>query len=214
MDEVIKMRYPVLKTVTDIDKAIEVAVTAAKTMKQKVQYAAIGCMILSALPDVKGAKQSNSDLAIDKANYLVDQLGAGIKGEGLVKYMVQFCGFEINEAARDEGFARTKGSDFVRKNLEKAKKEPWYGKLKPNPFKGFNLNEELGKLLARANTMQETAGKDEKKAEKIAVDVDMLETLNCLIGGRAVTHKNALQLVEKLIPDAPLEAPEAQKRAA
>jgi len=204
----VKFIYPAMDTVEKLDKVIEGAIEAAKTMKKKVQYAAIGCMILSA---------SDSDAAIDKANYLVEQLGNGIKGEGLVKFMVYECGFEINEAARDEGFVRTKGAEFVKAKLEQAKAKAWFDYAPATPFKGFNLSEELGKLLARADTMLETADKDEDKAEKIAVDRDMLETLNCLIGGKPVMHKNALQLVEKLIPNAPLEdeeAPKAEKKAA
>jgi hypothetical protein len=177
-------------------------------MKKKVQYAAIGCMILAA---------KDSDLAIEKANYLVEQLGSGVKGEGLVKFFVYKCGFEINEAMREEGFTRTKSEEWIRKNLDDAKATPWFDYAPATPFKGFNLSEELAKLLARADKMRETAEKDADKAEQIAVDVDMLETLNCLIGGKPVKHANALHLVEKLIPEQPLEeeapAPAAKKAA-
>ena len=205
MSDAIKLIYPAMDTPEKLDKVIAGAIEAAKTMKKKVQYAAIGCMILSA---------KDSDLAIEKANYLVDQLGAGVKGEGLVKYMVQVCGFEINEAARDEGFTRTKGEDFVRSQLEKAKAKPWWDFAPATPFKGFNLLEEINRVLDRAEKMREMAEKDETKAEQISVDVDMLETMSALLGGKPVKHKNALQLVEKLIPDTPLEdekdAPQAK----
>jgi len=202
MSNDIKFKYPAMATVADIDKAISGAIQAAKTMKAKVQYGAIGCMIL-------GAMEGNDEesglpypvLAIQKANYLVEQVGAGVKGEGLVKFLVYMCGFKVNPASKKDGFIRTSSPEWIRENLEAAKSKPWYDYAPPNPFKGFNFAEELSALMKKADNAVLAAETDEKKAEKIMVDRDMLDVLHHLISGTPIKQEHALQLVTRLIPD-------------
>ena len=74
-------RYPAMNTVADVEKVIGSAIDAAKTMKKKIQYAAIGCMILAGKEGNAEDGVAFAKHAVDQANYLVLQLGNGIKGE-------------------------------------------------------------------------------------------------------------------------------------
>lgn len=200
------LRYPAVATLEDVDKSIEGAIDAAKTMKRKVQYAAISCMILAAWPgkDEESGKDF-AELAIDRANYLVEQVGAGVKGEGLVKFLVYKCGFKINEATKKDGFFDVANEEWIKANLETAKETMWWSYAPATPFKGFEFEKELQKLLERADTMVKAADTDPEKAKVIEVDRDMLEVLHSLMNGRPVSHKHALQLVERLVPDNTVE---------
>ena len=201
MSEDIQFRYPAMTTLSELDTAIAGAIDAAKTMKKKVQYAAIGCMILAG----RAGKDEDSgkdyaELACDKANYLVEQVGAGVKGEGLVKFLVYMCGFKVNEAAKKEGFVDVAGESWIRAHLEDAKAKAWFDYAPATPFKGFNLMEELNRVMKQADQAVKLADGDEAKAELIEVDRDMLEIVHSLLGGTPVKHEHALRLVDRLIP--------------
>ena len=200
-------RYPAMNTVADVEKVIGSAIDAAKTMKKKIQYAAIGCMILA-------GKEGNADdgvafakHAVDQANYLVLQLGNGIKGEGLVKYFVFMCGFKVS-ADKKDGFINVASEEWIRANLEKAKEVAWYQYAPASPFKGFDLEQKLGQLLREAdNAVKIADGDDKVKAEKVHVDRDMLDTIHALVSGKPVTSEHALKLVTRLIPEETEERP-------
>jgi hypothetical protein len=197
------MRYPAVATLADVDKSIEGAIDAAKTMKRKVQYAAVSCMIMAAWDgkDEETGKEF-AELAIDRANYLVEQVGAGVKGEGLVKFLVYKCGFKVNEATRKDGFYDVANAEWIANNLEGAKETMWWSYAPATPFKGFEFEKELAKLLDRADNMVKAADTDPEKAKVIEVDRDMLEVLHALMSGKPVHHEHALKLVERLVPDA------------
>jgi len=194
-------RYPAMATAADVDKVISGAIDAAKTMKKKVQYAAIGCMILAGKEGKDADGVEYAELAVIKANYLVEQLGNGVKGEGLVKFMVYMCGFEVNVAVKKDGFIRTKGVEWIKANLEAAKEKAWYDYAPAAPYKGFDLEQQLANLLRMADNAVKIAEGDEAKAKQVTVDRDMLDVLHALVGGKPVVAQHALRLVEKLIPD-------------
>ncbi len=201
MSDEIKLRYPALKTVEDIDTAIAGAITAAKTMKLKVQYGAIGCMILAAMDGKdKESGKDFADLACERANYLVNQVGAGVHGAGLVKFLVYRCGFKVNEADKKAGFIDVAKAEWIRKGLEAAKTTVWWSYSPAMPFKGFDLAQELDKVLTRADNAAKIAEGDKAKAKMVDIDRDMLETFQCILTGKPVHSKHALKLVESLIP--------------
>ena len=201
MNTDLQFRYPSMSTVAELDNAIAGAIDAAKTMKKKVQYAAIGCMILAGKSGTdEESGKDNAELACEKANYLVEQVGAGVKGEGLVKFLVYMCGFKINEAAKKEGFVDVANEDWIRAHLEDAKAKAWYDYAPATPFKGFNLMEELNRVLKQADNATKLAEGDEAKAELVEIDRDMLEVIHSLLGGTPVKHDHALRLVDRLIP--------------
>lgn len=187
-------KYPKMDTVEQLDKAITGAIESAKTMKLRVQYAAIGCMIMA-------GKEGQAELAIEKANYLVDQLGNGIRGDGLVKFMVYMCGFVINPAVKKDGFIKVKSEEWIRKNLEAAKEKAWEDYAPSAPYSGFDLDEQLQVLVTKADNALKIADGDEKKAEKVNVDREMLEIMVGLLRGTPITSDKALKLVKRMIPE-------------
>ena len=194
-------RYPEMNTLADVEKVIGGAIEAAKTMKKRVQYAAIGCMILAGKDGKDEEGIEWAEHAVVKANYLVDQLGNGIKGEGLVKFMVYMGGFVVNPADKKSGFIKVKTSDWIRENLEAAKEKAWYDYAPAAPYTGFNLAEQLRILVKKADNAVQIASGDDKKAEKVEVDRDMLDIMSALLNGTPVKAEHALRLVERLIPD-------------
>jgi len=211
MSDTPKLRYPALKTVEDIDTAIAGAITAAKTMKLKIQYGAIGCMIMAAMPGKDESGKDFADLACERANYLVNQVGAGVHGAGLVKFLVYRCGFKVNEADKKAGFVDVAKAEWIRKSLEEAKTTIWWSYSPDMPFKGFDLAQELDKVLKRADNAVKIAEGDKAKAKKVDIDRDMLETFQCILTGKPVHSKHALKLVEKLMP---IEGEEQEAAAA
>ncbi len=198
MSDDIKLRYFAVETIADVESLVLKAVEAANTMKQRVQYAAVALMIGSTI---------DADKAVELANKLAHELGHGVKAEGLVKFMVQKGGFRLD--ADGKSFESVKGEQWIRDNLQSAKDTPWWTFAPATPFKGFVLNEELKSIIKRAKAAVETAAKDETKAAKIDVDVNMIETLQALIGGNPVQAEGAIHLIERIIPhkDEHQEAP-------
>lgn len=196
----------------NIDKvmsSILVGIESAKTMKRKVQYAAINVMIMAAWegtcdsdnPDYADYKGKEwAEVACMLANKLVNETGSGVHGAALVKYFVYQCGFKVSEADKKAGFVDVAQPDWIRNHLEAAKAKPWFDYKAPNAFKGFDLMEELGRVLSRADKMAVTEKEDKEKAKDIHVDKGMLETLHALISGKPVEHKAALRLVERITP--------------
>lgn len=192
-------RYPVMNNVEDVKHSIGLAIEAAKTMKKRVQYGAIGCMILAGKQGEEDGKPYQQH-AIELANHLVEQLGNGIRGDGLVKFMVYKCGFVVNEADKKAGFIKVKGEEWIRENLEAAKETPWDTYAPSSPFKGFSMMEAFNKFVKDCDNAVKTAEADETKAKKIEVDRDMLEVMHSLLNGTPVKAEHALQLVERLVP--------------
>lgn len=194
-------RYPEMNTLADVEKVIGGAIEAAKTMKKRIQYAAIGCMILAGKDGKDEEGIEWAEHAVVHANYLVEQLGNGIKGEGLVKFMVYMGGFIVNPADKKSGFIKVKGSEWIRENLEAAKGKAWYDYAPATPYTGFNLAEQLRVLVKKADNAVQIAAGDEAKAKVVSVDRDMLDVMQALLNGTPVKAEHALRLVERLIPD-------------
>ena len=195
-----EFNYPTMATVEDVEEAISSAIEAAKTMKIRVQYGAIGCMILAGKQGATEDGTPYQKKAIDLANYLVEQLGNGIHGAGLVKFLIYKCGFEMNEASKKDGFIKVKGEEWIRENLEAAKDVAWYSYAPSTPFKGFDMMDAFTKFIKDCDNAIKTADADEDKAATIDVDRDMVAVFHALKNGTAVKAEHALAVVEKLVP--------------
>lgn len=195
------LRYPQVNTLADVEKLIAGAIDSASTMKRKVQFAAVSIMILAGKEGADDEGITWQEHAIKQANYLVEQLGNGIRGDGLVKFFVYKCGFSVNQALKKEGFINVKGPDWIRDNLEEAKATMWYSFAPANPYKGFDLNEKLNQILKEARNAQKIASADEEKAKLIHADADMIDVLSSLLSGSPVKAAPALKLIERLIPE-------------
>lgn len=194
----IKLRYATFKTFEEVEAAVLKGIESANTMRQRVQYAAIALMVGSTFEDEAKAEKTHAEMAVELANKLVTELGKGVKAEGLVKFLVDKGGFRLN--AEGKALESIKNAEWIRANLQAAKDTPWWTYAPATPFQGFQLNDELRKIIKRAKSAVDTARKDESKAAKISVDENMITVLEALVGGNPVPTEGAVHLIERIIP--------------
>ena len=103
-----------------------------------------------------------------KANYLVQGLGNTVNGQSLVAWFVKYGGLKVNEESQQ--FSGWSGKEFIQSNFQEAKKNFWWDAKKVNPFKGFDLEQQLQRILKSYNKALEKAKTDEDK-EKVSVQV-------------------------------------------
>ena len=164
-----------------LDFLIQDAIGSAKTMKIKVQCAAVAILI---------HLEKSGDYR--KANDLVAGLGDGVNCKALVDWFIIFGGLKVNKAGTT--FEGQKGSEYVKERFQAAKAKAWYSFKKENPYKGFDLMDQLAALVKKASTAQEkldaTSGiedEDEKLAAKkelasvISIPQDKLTALLALV---------------------------------
>ena len=189
MSDDIKLRYGKVESLADVENLVGKAIESARTMKQRVQYAAVGLMIFS----TTDAKKS-----VELANHLVNQLGKGVKAEGLVKFFVDKAGFRLD--AEGKAFESVKGEQWIRDNLESAKSTPWWSYAPATPFQMFTLEDELRKVIKKAKGKIKHAEEHPEDADLVHVDADMIETLEALLGGNPVTAEGAVKLISRITP--------------
>lgn len=105
------------------------------------------------------------------AQKLVEGLGNTINGAALVEWFVQYGGLKIN--AEGKGFGGWSGKDYIEQNFEAAKAKMWWELKKQSPFKGFDLEAALQKVLKDHATFTKDieALSDEDKA-KVKLEVN------------------------------------------
>lgn len=169
------IKYTSFKDAAALDKAIESTVKKAHSLRNEIQNVAVG-IILHAY--------HHGDYT--RAESFTHQLGEGVRGKALVDWFVQFGGLIVGE--KDDGktgFVGWKGADFIKENIDKAKATMWWT-CKPEPaFEGFDLQDALEKLIAKAEKAMNKAnelrheGKDED-ANKVVVPQNVLDGLRKL----------------------------------
>jgi len=153
-----------------VDQAIEKAILSVSHGQKLVQVAAVKIIIHTA---------KHGDYT--KAQVLIDGLGEGIRKDSLVEWFKLY-----GLTADDKGFT---GFDKVQvkdiDNLNKAKDVMWWTvKRAANPFKGFNLVEQLEKLDKQATKMQAAAeSMEDEEAAKIVIDLDMQRAIRLIANG-------------------------------
>lgn len=118
-----------------------------------------------------------------KANDLVKALGDGVNARALVSWFTENLGLTINE--ENQCFNGWSGKEHAMAKLEAAKKIKWFEHKTQKAFEGWNLEEELAKLLKKAESMQENYRKalekgDQEKAAKIVVNFDVMQKLRAV----------------------------------
>lgn len=160
------------KKANSVDKNISLAHKSYDSTKNAVQVAAVS---------VLHHAYQHGDYS--KAQVLIDGL-VGLNQAALVEYFVKFGGLIVDEEGN--GFSGWKGKDFIRDNMADARQKPWYELKKQSPYKGFDLHDELLKLLKKANAANKRLDAaikqgDDETANKIAfVDEKAREDLATL----------------------------------
>lgn len=133
-----------------------------------------------------------------KANDLVSVLGNGIRASNLVKWFEEFGGLTKDA----KGFNGWKGKDYIKENLERAKKTPWHAMMpKENPFKGFNLEGEVKKLLTKYKEVQNNMAvysEEEKKKINLSVNDNLIQELLSIVKFEVLVEDEIERLEEHL----------------
>lgn len=191
-----KLRYQKITDMATVEAVVLKGIESARTMRARVQYAAIALMIGSTF---------DTEKALELANKLANELGQGVKAEGLVKFMTDKAGFRLNEAG--DAFASVKNEEWIRANLESAKTTPWWTYAPATPFKAFTLNEEIRKIVKTAKAKIKHAEKHPEDANLVTVDTSMITVLEALVGGNPVPTEGAVHLIERILPHDEAERP-------
>lgn len=169
------VKYTAFKDAAALDKAIEATVKKAHSLRNEIQNVAVG-IILHAY--------HHGDYT--RAESFTHQLGEGVRGKALVDWFVQFGGLIVGEHEDGKsGFVGWKGADFIKENIDKAKATMWWTCKPEAAFEGFDLQDALEKLIAKAEKAMNKAnelrheGKDED-ANKVVVPQNVLDGLRKL----------------------------------
>lgn len=146
------------KGMKHVDVLIDSAIKSAKTMKMKVQVAAVAIL-----------QHAEKHGDYSKANVLVDGLGHGVKADSLVAWFVKFGGLIVDEEGK--GFGGWKGSEYIKEQFTKAKANAWYDEKKGNAWAGFNLLDELAKVVKKEENARKKvkAANDAGDADEVAL---------------------------------------------
>jgi hypothetical protein len=151
------------KKAKGLDFLIQDAIGSAKTMRIKVQCAAVAILI---------HLEKSGDYR--KANDLVTGLGHGVNSTALVDWFVTYGGLTIDEAGT--AFDGWSGSEYIKERFQGAKAKAWYSFKKVNPYKGFDLMAQLEALVKKASNAQEKLDETSKiqdEAEKVAAKKEL-----------------------------------------
>ena len=165
-----KIKYVITKNANELKTLINETIGYAKTMQEKVQICAVAILAHA---------EKHGDWT--KANDLVLGLPNGVKRDSLVAYFEQNGGLISGE----EGFVAWSGADKIRKQFNDAKTKMWWTYKVKSPFAGFDLNNEIEKLIEKAqkrlndrtNWMDGDSDKKKADAAKIQIDINRLDAL-------------------------------------
>lgn len=169
------VKYTAFKDVAALDKAIEATVKKAHSLRNDIQNVAVGIVLHA---------YHHGDYT--RAESFTHQLGDGVRGKALVDWFVQFGGLIVGEHEDGKsGFVGWKGADFIKENIDKAKATMWWTCKPEAAFDGFDLQDALEKLIAKAEKAMNKAnelrheGRDED-ANKVVVPQNVLDGLRKL----------------------------------
>lgn len=133
------------------------------------------------------------------AGKLVESLGNTINGAALVEFFKVYGGLQTD----DTGFIGWKGKDFIEANFEEAKAKMWWELKKPNPFKGFDLEAALQRVIKEHNAIQEkVVGLSDEDKAKVKFDVNDA-TIKAVL---KLCNFDAIMGDEEAAPEVPAEA--------
>ena len=146
------IKYVFAKNVADLERLQANAVKSVQSARISIQIAAIAT--------IRHAFE-HGDWSY--AAKLVKALGNTINGAALVEWFKLYGGLKTD----DTGFIGWSGADYIEANFEKAKAGMWWELKAQSPFKGFDLEAALQRVIKEHKTMQEKVVglSDEDKAK-------------------------------------------------
>lgn len=103
------------------------------------------------------------------AGKLVEALGSTVNGSALVEWFKTYGGLKTD----DNGFCGWSGKGHIEANFQEAKAKMWWVLKPQTPFKGFDLDAALKKVLAaHTRAQKEAEGMSEEDKAKIHIQVN------------------------------------------
>jgi len=178
------------KNAKTVDQLIESAITSLKTMRAKVQVASVAILMHA---------EKTGDYR--KANVLLEGLGNGINRASLQKYFVDFGGLVLDEDSKS--FVGWSGDEYIKSHFEAAKSTEWWSLKEAPAYKGFDLNNEISKLIKRAVAESKKADSlSEEDRAKLSVPDDKLKRLRLIVGNVAEQEVEQEITVDELLAKA------------
>lgn len=152
------IKYVFAQDAAGLEKIQASAVKSVTKAREQVQIAAVATI-----------KHAHVHGDWTYAQRLVDALGNTINGAALVEWFKTYGGLETD----DNGFIGWKGAQYIEDNFQKAKEKMWWELKKPNPFKGYSLEDALKKVIKEHEAMQKkVVGLTEEDKAKVNMQVN------------------------------------------
>jgi hypothetical protein len=160
------IKYVFAKNAEELEKIHAKAVKSVQSARVQVQIAAVAT--------IRHAWEHGDWTYAQK---LVDGLGNTINGSALVEWFKTYGGLKVGE----EGFTGWSGKDYIEENFQSAKDKMWWELKVKNPFKGFDLEAALLKVVAdhakTVKAMEEMADDDKAKVKLVVNDATIQAVL-------------------------------------
>lgn len=180
-----KIKYVFAKNVTELEAIQAKAVKSVNSARVLVQIAAVAT--------IRHAFEHGDWTYAGK---LVTALGNTVNGKALIEWFKVYGGLKADET----GFVGWSGKQYIEDNFEAAKAKLWWELKVANPFKGFDLEAALQKVI-----------KDSIAAEKKAAELPEAERAAVKMEVNDATIKAVLKLCkfDAIIGEEPANEPEA-----
>lgn len=165
--EVARLQYGDDCSKESVNKAVESAVKAVRSGRQAVQKAAV--LIL-----LRAYKHGD----YSAATQLVEQLGNGVNGKALVAWFQEFGGLRTKDG--EVGFIGWRGAEYIEQRFDKAKATPWWTMKQQNPWKGFDVNEHVERLIKQYRKAADRVKDEPELKDKVQFNIDSTLRLELL----------------------------------
>lgn len=162
------IKYILPKDANELGKLRASAIRAAGSARTKIQIAAVATLHHAYV---------HGDWT--QANNLVQGLSeGGIRRDALTQWFVTYGGLTIGTAEVEgknvKQFTGWSGKEYIKEYFNEAKSNFWdKAKKEADPFKEFDLQAELTKLLARAGkALKAVEGQDEVTQKRVKMEVN------------------------------------------
>lgn len=152
------IKYVTAKDAAELEKIQATAIKSVQKARVLVQIAAVATIMHA---------HKHGDWTY--AQKLVDGLGNTVNGAALVEWFKLYGGLSTD----DNGFIGWSGKDYIEQRFEEAKATMWWSLKVKSPFKGFDLEAALQKVIRDHNAMKEkVAGLTQEDKEKVNFKVN------------------------------------------
>lgn len=153
------IKYLMPKDANELANLCNKAVKSVQSARVSVQQAAVGVLFHAF---------KHGDYSA--ANTLVTDLGNTVNGKALVEFFVKFGGLKVDE--EKGAFIGWSGARYIEDAFDEAKATMWWDLKLQQPFKGFDLEAALQRVLKQhKGTIEKVQGMTEEDQAKVKLDV-------------------------------------------